>query len=99
MRMSLIQWKLPVKYVGAFVGCILLALSILVSRPYSFTEPPLFNPARGFSMAVLLAGGPWFGIPLILASFVSNLLFLKHTVPVSLFLAVNNCLSMWLAPF
>lgn len=96
MRNVLHQWKLPMKYAGVFVACVLLALSILVSRPYSLVEPPLFNPARGFSMAVLVAGGPWFGIPLILASFVSNLLFLKHTVPVSLFLAVNNCLSMWL---
>jgi len=87
--------KFIFKSLAVFCICFILIAAVIAARPLSLSEPPLFNPSRGFSMAVLLFGGIKFAIPLVLASSLANFYFLKHGIEVSAFLAFNNFVSMW----
>ena len=86
--------KVWTRHSAVFVAYLLIVLAILKARPLSFTEPPLFNPGRGFSMAVLLVGGPTYLIPLALGSAVLTYISLKHSFYISFFLAFNSIVSI-----
>lgn len=84
------------KSIAVFCICFIIISAVIAARPLSLSEPPLFNPGRGFSMAVLLFGGISFGVPLTLASWLANFYFLKHSLGIAAFLALNNFVAMWI---
>lgn len=72
----------------------MLVSLVVFSRPFSLEEPPLFNPARGYSLAVLLFFGYSYSLPLFLGSLISNLYFLKHSLWAATLYALTNIWAM-----
>ncbi|NBX69274.1 MAG: hypothetical protein EBR01_09980 [Proteobacteria bacterium] len=76
-------------------GCfILLVFLVFSSRPTSLFEPPLFNPARGFGVAVLLFFGFRYLIALHLAGVFCNFYFLNHSLLFSLIFATTTIITI-----
>jgi len=92
------MWRI-LRQLLVFTLYVILVSLVFHSRPTSPFEPPLFNPARGFGVAVLLFFGFRYLTPLHLAGIFCNFYFLKYSFVLSLIYASTTLVTLSLLVF